>query len=353
MDSMLSPPDIIGRMPALLTNLDARYYVDSGIFDAERQAIFRRHWQMLGPVCRVENPGDYLAVDVAGWKLFAIRGRDGVLRAFHNVCRHRGARLLPDGQGKTQLLRCPYHQWVYEQNGALRQAPCFGDDPCFNVSDWPLQKVQLAEWRGLLFVAIDPAVDLIDQLGDLPAEVADHPIETYLPTEQRRFTMRSNWKTYTDNFVEGYHIPGIHPGFMKVIDFANFETVALEGLVRMTSPQKNGSIYGGKWLWMWPNWTLSVFPGGMNTSRINPASVGSTELIYDFYFADVSVEGEASRRNTVEVNCDIVREDFGICEHTQNNYASGAYTPGPLSPRHEQSVAYFQGLVREAVTAHR
>jgi choline monooxygenase len=91
----------------------------------------------------------------------------------------------------------------------------------------------------------------------------------------------------------------------------------------------------------------------MNTSRINPASVGSTELIYDFYFADLSVESEASRRNTVEVNCDIVREDFGICEHTQNNYASGAYTPGPLSPRHEQSVAYFQGLVKEAVTAHR
>jgi choline monooxygenase len=137
---------------------------------------------------------------------------------------------------------------------------------------------------------------------------------------------------------------------MKVIDFANFETVALEGMVRMTSPQKDGSIYGGKWLWMWPNWTLSVFPGGMNTSRINPTSVDTTELHYDFYFADLSAESEASRRNTVETNCGIVREDFGICEHTQRNYASGAYTPGPLSPRHERSVAYFQGLVKSAVS---
>jgi choline monooxygenase len=250
-------------------------------------------------------------------------------------------------------LRCPYHQWVYEQDGALRDAPWFGEDPCFKLSDWPLEKAQLAEWRGLLFVAIDPQVGLIEQLGDLPAELADHPIETFVPAEERRFTMRSNWKTYTDNFVEGYHIPGIHPGFLKVIDFAQFETVALQGLVRMTSPQKDGSIYGGKWLWMWPNWTLSVFPGGMNTSRINPTSVGSTDLTYDFYFADLSPGMEASRRNTVEVNCDIVREDFGICEHTQNNYASGAYTPGPLSPRHERSVAYFQNLVKGAVGAHR
>ncbi len=107
--------------------------------------------------------------------------------------------------------------------------------------------------------------------------------------------MRSNWKTYTDNFVEGYHIPGIHPGFMKVIEFSEFETVAHNGMVRMTAPQKNGSIYGGKWLWMWPNWTLSVFPGGMNTSRINPLAVKPTELIYDFYFAEIC-RPKASRR---------------------------------------------------------
>jgi choline monooxygenase len=334
---------------AMLMNLDTRFYVDAGLFESERQSIFRRHWQMIGPATRLRHAADYIAVDIAGWKLFAMRGRDGELRAFHNVCRHRGARLLPDGAGKCQILRCPYHQWVYDQNGALRQAPWFGDEPDFKPEDWPLEKAHLAEWRGLLFIGIDPAADLVEQLGDLPEEVADAPIETYVSLEEHRFTMRSNWKTYTDNFVEGYHIPGIHPGFMKVIDFPRFETVARKGMVRMTSPQKDGSIYGGKWLWMWPNWTLSVFPGGMNTSRINPTAVNSTDLLYDFYFADTSEAAEAARRRTIDVNCGIVREDFGICEHTQNNYASGAYTPGPLSPRHEQSVAYFQTLVKRAV----
>jgi choline monooxygenase len=104
---------------------------------------------------------------------------------------------------------------------------------------------------------------------------------------------------------------------------------------------------------MWPNWTLSIFPGGMNTSRINPKSVNETELIYDFYFADLSAAGATGRRTTIDTNCGIVREDFEICEHTQNNYASRGYTPGPLSPRHEQSVAYFQAMVRSALEPQR
>jgi len=330
-------------------NLAARYYVNPLLFERERQAIFRRHWQMLGPVSRLDAPGSYMAVNVAGWHLIAMRGQDGELHGFHNVCRHRGAMLLAEGIGHCQVLRCPYHSWVYDQQGCLRQAPAFGDDPEFRLGDWPLERAELAEWRGLLFISIGAETSLIDQLGDLPEELEGYPLETYVVAERRGFTMRSNWKTYTDNFVEGYHIPGIHPGFMKVIDFKNFETVARNGLVRMTSPQKDGSIYGGKWLWMWPNWTLSVFPGGMNTSRINPLSVESTELIYDFYFADVSADTEASRRKTIEINSGIVREDFSICETTQQNYQSGSYQPGPLSPRHEQSVVYFQSRVREAV----
>ncbi len=333
----------------MLTNLAARYYADPAIFEAERQAIFRRTWQLLGPASRLADAGDYLAVDVAGWKLFALRGEDGTLRAFHNVCRHRGARLLAEGAGVCKVLRCPYHNWVYASDGALRHAPWFGEDPGFAVSQWPLESAHLAQWRGLAFIAIDPAVDLLVQLGDLPAELADYPIERYLPVEQHRFDAQTNWKTYTDNFVEGYHIPGIHPGFLKTIDFSRFETAALNGVVRMTSPQKDGAFYGGKWLWMWPNWTLSIFPGGMNISRINPVGIAATQITYDFLFADHSDAAADTRRRTIDGTCAIVREDFEICEHTQQNYMSGGYLPGPLSPRHEQSVAYFQARVKQAL----
>jgi choline monooxygenase len=334
-----------------LINLAARYYVAPEIYEAERQTIFRRSWQMLGPADQVAEPGQYLAVEIAGWKLFVIRGRDGMLRGFRNVCRHRGARLLEEGGGSCRVLRCPYHLWVYNDDGSLRDAPRFGDDPGFRTEDWPLDPISVEIWRGLLFAALEPETSLAEQLGDLVGELADDTLEAFQVTETRHFVMSSNWKTYTDNFVEGYHIPGIHPSFIKVIDFDGFVAEAKEGLVRMSAPQRDGSIYGGKWLWMWPNWTLSTFPGGMNTSRIVPTGPDTTELVYHFYFRDISAATEAARARTIEVNSGIVREDFGICEHTQRNYASGAYRPGPLSPRHEPGVGYFQSRVMSALGA--
>ncbi|MDF2096830.1 aromatic ring-hydroxylating oxygenase subunit alpha [Aquibaculum arenosum] len=334
---------------SLQRNLPAHFYVDPGVYVAERQAVFRRSWQLLGPESQVAAPGDYLAVELAGWHLFVLRGRDGVLRGFHNLCRHRGARLLAEGQGRCNLLRCPYHNWVYDQEGRLQKAPWFGEYPDFRLEDWPLEPVSVASWRGLLFLAIEPEQDLLEQLGDLPEEVADHPLESFTALATRRFVMAANWKTYTDNFVEGYHIPGIHPGFLRTIEFEGFETRVRQSMIRMTAPQKEGSFYGGKWMWMWPNWTLSTFPGGMNTSRINPLGPERTELVYHFYFADSSAEGTEARQRTIEGNCAIVEEDFGICEETQRNYASGAYSPGPLSPRHEPAVAYFQQRVQASL----
>lgn len=335
----------------MLRNLAPHFYADPALFERERAAIFHRHWHLLGPAAQVAEPGQYVAAELAGEKLFALRGKDGVLRAFRNVCPHRGARLLEEGAGRCDVLRCPYHLWLFDETGRLRRTPWFGDDPEFRTADWPLTPAHVAEWRGLLFAAVAPELSLLDQLGDLPEEVAEYPIESFAAVDTAQFTMRANWKTYTDNFVEGYHVPGIHPAFAAVIDFDGFETVARNNLVRMTAPQKGGSIYGGKWLWMWPNWTLSVFPGGMNTSRINPLAVDATELFYTFYFADTSEAAAAARARTIATNCAIVREDFGICEHTQRNMASGAYRPGPLSPKHEQGVAWFQARVAAALAA--
>jgi len=335
----------------VLENLAARYYVDPAVYEAERQAVFRRTWQLLGPADRVAAPGRYLAVEMAGWKLFVLRGRDGVLRAFHNVCRHRGAPLLPEGEGRCDVLRCPYHLWLYDQAGRLKKTPWFGEDPEFRTEDFSLVPVSLDTWRGLLFVAIEPETTLARQLGALPAEVEAMPIESFTAVAEERFVIGCNWKLYTDNFVEGYHVPGIHPDFRKMIEFDTFETVARDGLVRMTARLKDGYFYGGKWMWGWPNYTLSVYPEGMNTSRINPLGPERTELVYHFYFADTSAAGAAARQRTIEQNCQIVREDFSICEHTQRNYASGAFRTGPLSPRHEQGVAYFQGRLLESLAA--
>jgi len=332
-----------------MLNLDPAVYTGPETFARERERIFSRTWQLLGPASQVAEAGQYVAAELAGAKVFAVRGRDGVLRAFRNVCRHRGARLLPEGAGRCNLVRCAYHNWAYDLDGTLKTAPWFGEEPGFDVADWPLEPIFAEIWRGLLFVAIAPDETLAQQLGATVDELADEPIETFGRYRSERLVFDANWKIYTDNFVEGYHIPGIHPAFFKAIDFEKFETSAHDNLVRMTAPPREGLFYRGKWLWMWPNWTLSLFEGGMNTSRINPVSHERTELIYNFYFADLGEGTKERRDDTIVRNLDVVREDFGICLDTHKNYASGGYRPGPLSPRHEQGVAWFQARIAEVL----
>ena len=330
-------------------NLDPAYYVDPAIYAAEKQRIFWRAWQFMGPVVQIANPGQYIATEIAGLGVIVMRGRDGVVRGFKNVCRHRGARLLPNGSGSCGLIVCPYHKWAYADTGRLVQAPWFGTDPAIIPEDWPLDEIAVDQWRGLLFVSLAPAEPLLDQLGDLVQELADEPMESYTATDTAKVDFTANWKVYTDNFVEGYHIPGTHPSFYAAIDFSQFQTTAHKGFVKMTAPPKDGLFYRGKWLWMWPNWTLSLFHGGMNTSRINPVAVDRTEQIYDFYFADTSDATAPARAATIAGNLAVVREDYEVCDDTQRNYASGGYTSGPLSSLHERGVEYFQSRVRTAL----
>ncbi|CDX36695.1 aromatic ring-hydroxylating dioxygenase subunit alpha [Mesorhizobium sp. WSM4935] len=335
--------------PVQYLNLDPSLYVRDDIWQQERCNIFAHTWQFMGPVASVATSGQYLAIDIAGTPIFAIRGRDGTLRGFKNVCRHRGAKLLADGAGKCGLIVCPYHKWSFADTGRLVQAPWYGKDPAIIAEDWPLETVQLSEWRGLLFAALDPKESLLDQLGSLPAELADEPLETYAATDEATVSFAANWKIYTDNFVEGYHIPGTHPSFYAAIDFEAFQTTAHPGYVRMTAPPKDGLFYRGKWLWMWPNWTLSLFDGGMNVSRINPTSPHHTDQHYHFFFADTSAEASESRAKSVQGTLAVVREDYAICADTHRNYAAGAYSSGPLSGRHERGVQYFQERVAAAL----
>lgn len=333
-------------MSAQVFNLDPGLYVSPETLDQERRRIFWQTWQFIGPESEVAGAGDYIAADISGLGVIAIRGQDGALRGFKNVCRHRGARLLEPGHGKCRLIVCPYHKWSFSDSGRLVQAPWFGKDPSIIPEDWPLEEVSVDVWRGLVFAAVAPQESLLDQLGELVDELADEPMETYLHSAKAKVDFDANWKIYTDNFVEGYHIPGTHPSFYAAINFEEFKTTAHKGYVRMTAPPKDGLFYRGKWLWMWPNWTLSLFKGGMNTSRINPIYVDRTEQLYNFYFADLSEATAAKRQSTIDGNLAVVREDYEVCVSTHRNYAAGVYSPGPLSSRHEKGVHYFQDRVR-------
>lgn len=331
-------------------SLPAHAYCVRDIYEAERREVFFKEWQFIGCERDLPNPGDYLATEITGWRIFVLRNRDGDLRAFHNICSHRAAQLLEPGKGHCDVLRCPYHGWTFDAEGQLKATPHFGEAEWFDKKDFPLHPIKVESWRGLVFVCLDPAAPpLLESLGALPDLVAPYPIESFAKLDEAHFEMKCNWKTYTDNFAEGYHIPGIHPGLIKAIDFNRFETTFADRVVIMQAPQRDGSIYGGIWLWIWPNMTLSVYPDGMNTSRILPLDEGRTQLIYNFYFADLSAEKLPAHRRTIETNCEIVREDFGICEISQGNLAAGIYQRGPLSPRHEEGLRYYHHRLRQAL----
>lgn len=334
----------------LALTIPARWYYDLDIWARERHAVFGREWLLVGHQDQVAAPGDYVATEIAGFRIFVIRGRDGALKAFHNVCSHRAAPIVDDGAGHCDVLRCRYHRWVYDTDGKLKATPDFGEAPGFDRGRYGLKPIKVAAWRGLVFVNLDLAAGPVEAgLGALVDLVARYPIETYRSVQQVTFDIACNWKTYTDNFVEGYHIPGIHPGLNAAIDFKGFAVENRSKVVVMSAPQRDGSIYEGVWLWRYPNTTLSVFPGGMNTSSIVPLDPRRTRLVYNFYFADRSEASAEARRRTIETNCEIVREDFGICEVAQGNLEAGIYDRGPLSPRQEAGVRYFHEMLQESL----
>ena len=158
-------------------------YIDPARYAVELERLYQGCPVLACLSCDVRDPGDYVTLTIADVPVLVARGQDGVVRGFRNVCRHRGASLLPVGAGACSTIRCPYHHWVFDDHGSLVAAPHFGDDPTFRVDDWPLEPVHVDQWRGLTFVSIDPVESLTDQLGGLPDELADEPIESYTATD--------------------------------------------------------------------------------------------------------------------------------------------------------------------------
>lgn len=334
-----------------MLNLEGHLYTDPAVFALEREKIFKRTWQPLASATQLANVGDTVAADIAGWGVFIIRGQDGQLRGFHNVCSHRGARLLEPGRRNCDHVVCPYHHWQYDDHGALEDTPWYGDASPFDLAKLSLQPISVAVWRGLIFAAIEPATSLEQQLGDLPDELANASLEQFVATTGEELEAAINWKAYVDQFCEYYHVPAVHSPD-KTVSVRNYEAIPRNGMMYMRATDQAGTqaaYYGGKWLWAWPNWTLSLFPGGMKISRINPVSADKIRVRFDYFFADTSQAGEPTRSRVAGATKSIFLEDVRACERAQAGYASGSYRPGPLHPQHEQATAYFQSRVREAL----
>src|SRR5262249_14270270 len=259
--------------PSCAWTLPAEAYVDQAVFDDEISYIFSRIWQLVGHQDQVAKAGDFFTTELAGEPLLFVRATSGDLNGYYNVCRHR-AGPPATGCGSRKLFRCGYHGWTYDLNGKLISAPELEGQPGFNAGDFALAPIRTEELCHLIFANLDnSASTLSSQLAELAVQFSKFPIEKMKRLERRTYDMRCNWKTYIDNYLEGYHLPSVHPGLNRELDYGAYTVEPHSNYVRQFSPMRSTQpgneserLYSSvsdelttDYFWVFPNWMLNCY----------------------------------------------------------------------------------------------
>jgi choline monooxygenase len=329
--------------------LPVELYSGEAALRADRERILRRSWQFLGHETRLAGSGDYVADVIGGAPVVVVRNAEGGLAGFHNVCRHRAGALVADGTGNCGVgFACRYHGWRYALDGRLRSATDFGALPGFDPRQFGLFPIRVETWRGLIFVNLDPAAPPLAELtAPIEARWPD-PLPGWPLVQRRTHAIGCNWKTYVENYLEGYHLPMVHPEFDDDIVVADYRVEIEDNVVFHSAPARDGSVNAGVWAWLWPNLALNIYRHGYMIERMTATGPESTRLDY-FYFFDPARTAELDAMFVVSDRT--TAQDKQVCEEVQRNLAAGIYQGGVLSPKHEQAVGWFQAKVADAFGA--
>jgi len=352
--------------------LPARYYLDDSIHALEMEAIFYRQWWYAGHVSQVSKSGDYLTTDIGDQSILVTRDKENALRAFYNVCQHRGHELVK-GVGNAKVIVCPYHAWAYELNGDLKKARNTERVANFNKCEFALKPVRVEVFCGMVFVNLDvDATPLAELVPDLEKE-----IRAYCPTVDElqyaardRYEVKSNWKVMIDNFLECYHCAPAHRDFVDLVDMKSYRSVA-KGLYSSHISQavcstdnkafkfEVGDVdFGYAGWYLWPNLTIWAYPGEANLSVLQMIPDGSGKTIeYQDWFVTNGVITD-QLKEAIDYQKDVLQpEDIGLCESVQRGLKSRGYNQGRFvvdedhSELSEHAVHHFQSMVVRALGA--
>jgi phenylpropionate dioxygenase-like ring-hydroxylating dioxygenase large terminal subunit len=335
--------------PHAPSTLPFTWYSSEEMLRRERALIFARSWQYAGRAEEVAEPGSFLATDAGGVPILVTRDNEGVLRAFLNVCRHRGT-VLTEGCGRRATIQCHYHAWTYDLDGSLRTAPRSDREESFSNEDWSLLPASVGIWGPFLFVNPDPeAIPLEEHLGELPQILArDIDVDDLVFHSRVEFALSANWKIVAENFLECYHCPTAHPGFSAEVD-VHPDRYLLESYptfsAQFATAKKTGER--GQFHLIYPNTDINVFPGPPNLSigPMAPNGAGRTERFLDYFFApDVD---PAWREEFYAFDAQVGKEDSVLVESVHRGMASGMLEHGRLLLASEPLLAAFQSWVAE------
>jgi choline monooxygenase len=353
------------------TALVPRLYTDPELLAAEQELIFERTWQLAGHVSSLPRPGSYLTARAGTQPVLVVRDEHEQLRAFKNVCRHRGSRLL-SGSGQCKAaIRCRYHGWTYRLDGSLIGVPegLAFDEPVDKAA-LGLMPARVEELCGLVFVNLDPdATSLAELVGDLPERLAPYRIETLESFSPGTGHQPANWKAVADNYLEGYHIPIAHPGLMRMLDYKHYDVEVHENYVWFDAPMRSkpssnrlerlyaklvtpmpGLGESDRFIWryafIYPNTTIDLYPDQVDTWQMLPDGVARTSDT----FAGYRAPGASPRTRVVQwannrLNTLVLDEDIDLVDNVQQGLATRGYRCGPLSKR-ERGVAWFADRIR-------
>ncbi|WP_424681776.1 aromatic ring-hydroxylating oxygenase subunit alpha [Frateuria sp. YIM B11624] len=360
----LLTPDLLAAQPLdHAMALSARCYTDPRMPALDAKAVFARSWQLVCHQSQLAGVGDHLVTTIAGLPLLVVRSDATTIRAFHNVCRHRAGPVAScDGKGAT-ALRCRYHGWTYGLDGVLRGAPEMGRTPDFDPSTIRLPEVRVQVWQGLVFVATGEAPPFGEFVEGIDARLREgRSLAGFEFHHRASWEVACNWKVYVDNYLEGYHVPHIHPGLNSVLDYRSYVTETARWYSYQFSPLESADeLYGSGealYYFLYPNTMLNILPGRLQTNRVLPLGVDRCRVEFDFYYAPheggpgASDEARARRERDIAFSDEVQDEDVTICEDVQRGLASGSYESGRLNPLRENAVHHFHELLRRAYREH-
>ena len=363
---MIDPEDLTIVPIERSETIPSSWYTHPEMHAVDDRSIFSTTWQNVGHVSQLPSPGDYLLGRVGHESVLVIRGKDAIIRAFYNVCRHRGGPLAIEERGNCNILQCKYHGWTYLLDGSLRGTPKFDRTELFDEKEFGLVPIPLEQWEGLLFVRLE------GEAGDgrasaaggvtpkklydgIAARIAPHALSPKKFARRVEYDVRCNWKVYVDNYLEGYHLPFVHPELCNLLDYQKYVTETYEYYSLQYSPftgkdnvytTGSGEAY---YYFLFPNFMLNILPGRLQTNVVVPVAHNRCRVLFDYYYDDVSSPAAAKAiQADLDYNDMVQKEDIEICELVQRGLESRSYDRGRFSVEMEQGVYHFQCLLKKA-----